>query len=102
MDVRITYAVDLDKVPEKVADMLSELEISKAVRMVRLATEMIDLGHYEMGATLIQKARQALGKADTGLAEAQMILNGYVKTKKAAETSSAPTPADTPEPVDVD
>ena len=102
MDVRISYAVNLDKVPEKVVDMLSELEISKAVRMARLATEMIDLGHCEMGAILIEKARQALGKADLGLTETQMILNGYIKAKEEPEAPTIPEPVSKPETTNVD
>jgi len=99
MDVRITYAVDLDKVPEKVADMLSELEISKAVRMARLATEMIDLGNHKMGIVLIEKARQSLSAADRCLSDAQMILGGYADAKTPTEPPDAPVKGQ-PEPPD--
>jgi len=70
--------------------------------MVRLATEMIDLGHYEMGATLIEKARQSLSATDRSLGDAQSILGGYTKAKKEPETLGTPESVSTSEPANVD
>ena len=82
MDVRIGYSVDLEEVPERVADMLSELSLHKAGHLASLATEMIGLGHYEVGLTLLESARLELGSVDRGLNEAQMILSGYKSAKE--------------------
>ena len=85
MDVRIAYAVDLDRVPEKVEEMLNEVNIRGAAHMVTLAMEMLELGHHDMASTLIEGARQALAKADRALVESQMILSGYSKAKEEPE-----------------
>ena len=102
MDVRISYAVNLDKVPEKVEEMLNEVDVRKAGQMVTLAMQMLELGHYDMGSTMIDEARQMLAKADRQLTDAQMILNGYTNAKKEPEAPTIPEPVSTPESPDVD
>jgi len=102
MDVRISYAVKLDSVPEKVEEMLNEVDVRKAAQMITLAMEMLELGHHDMGSTLIDEARQILSKADLGLTEAQMILNGYIKAKEEPEAPTNPEPVSTPEPANAD
>lgn len=82
MEVRIGRSVDLDTVPDKVVDMLQEIDILKANHLCKLAIEMLQLGHYAVGSTLIDDARQVLAKADRGLTEAQMILKGYEQAKQ--------------------
>ena len=79
MDVRIAYAVNLDKVPEKVSDMLHTVEILKANRLVITAAQLLEFGNYKMASSLIEDARQVLAKADRALGEAQMILDGYTQ-----------------------
>ncbi len=85
MDVRIGYSVDLDKVPEKVADMLSEVSLHKAGHLASLAAEMIALGHHESGLSLLESSRKELATIDRGLSEAQMILTGYQSAKEQSE-----------------
>ena len=82
MDVRIGYSVDLDKVPEKVADMLSEVSLHKAGHLAALAAEMIALGRHEVGLSLIDGSRNELAIIDRRLNEAQMILTGYQSAKE--------------------
>ena len=101
MEVRIAYATDLDNIPDKVEEMLGEIEIRKPNQMVSLEMEMLDLGYNEMASTLIEEARRALAKADRGLAEAQMILGGYIEAKKEPETEESDVADSTGEP-DVD
>ncbi len=98
MDVRIAYAVNLDNVPEKVEEMLNEIDIRKAAQMVTLAMEMLELGHHDMGSTLIEEARQALAKADRKLTDAHMILNGYTEAKKDPEPERSDVADSTGEP----
>jgi len=81
MDVRIGYSVDLDNVPDKVADMLSELSLHKAGHLIELAMHMIELGHHEMGLTLIEDARKMLSEVDKSLHEAHSIVVGYMGAK---------------------
>jgi len=85
MDVRIGYSVDLDTVPDKVADMLGELSLHKAAHLMELAMHMIELGHHEMGLTLIDDARKMLSEVDRGLGEVHMILSGYNTAKQPTE-----------------
>lgn len=94
MDVRIGYSIDLDKVPDKVADMLGELSLHKAGHLIELAMYMIELGHHEMGTTLIDDARKALSDVDRRLGEAQMILGGYNATKNKKEPEVPTTTGD--------
>ena len=89
MDVRIAYAVELDSVPDKVEEMLGQIEMRKPNQMIDLAIDMLDLRYHDMASTLIEEARQALAKADRRLAEAQMILSGYIDAKKEPETEGA-------------
>ena len=86
MDVRIGYSVDLDNVPDKVADMLNEMHLHKASHLIELAMHMIELGHHEMGLTLIDDARKMLSEIDRGLGEAHMILSGYNTAKQPVES----------------
>ena len=90
MDVRIGYSVDLDKVPDKVADMLGELSLHKAGHLMELAMHMIELGHHEMGLTLIDDTRKMLSEVDRGLSEAHMILSGYNSAMDVPVTENEP------------
>jgi hypothetical protein len=90
MDVRIGYSVDLDKVPEKVADMLSEISLHKAGHLASLAAEMIALGRYEVGLSLLEGSRKELAAVDRSFSEAQMILSGYQSAKEEPQTQESP------------
>jgi hypothetical protein len=85
MDVRIGYSVELDKVPEKVADMVSKISLDKAAHLATLAKEMIALGRHEVGLSLIDDSRNELAIIDRSLSEAQMILSGYQSAKDRPE-----------------
>ena len=61
MDVRIGYSVDLENVPDKIADMLSELSLHK------------------------DDSRKALSDVDRRLNEAHSILVGFSEAKKQLE-----------------
>lgn len=101
MDVRIGYSVNLDKVPEKVADMLSEISLEKAAHLAALAAEMIALGRHEVGLSLLEGSRKELAAIDRSFSEAQMILSGYQSAKEEPETKESDVADSTGEP-DVD
>ena len=82
MDVRIGYSVDLDKVPDKIADMLNEIQLHKASHLIELAMHMIELGHHDMGLTLIDDSRKMLSEIDKSLHEAHQILVGFNNANK--------------------
>ena len=92
MDVRIGYSVDLESVPDKIADMLSEIHLHKAGHLIELATHLIELGHYDVGLTLLDDSRKLLADVDKCIAESHSILTGYSEAKKKAE----------PEPLDIE
>ena len=85
MNVRIGYSVDLDKVPEKISDMLNEIRLHKAGHLIEMAMHMIELGHCEIGLTLIDDSRKMLSEVDKSLHEAQSILIGFNEAKKQPE-----------------
>ena len=89
MDVRIGYSVELDKVPEKVADMLGDLSLQKAGHLMEMATQMIELGHHETGLSLIEDCRVKLASIDRALNESYMILSGYATAKEQPEVEPA-------------
>lgn len=90
MDVRIGYSVDLEEVPDKIADMLSDVSTRKASHLTELAMHMIELGHHEMGVTLLDDARKALSDIDRSLNEAHLILSGYLSAKNSPATDPIP------------
>ena len=85
MNVRIGYSVDLDKVPDKIADMLNEIQLHKASHLIEMAMHMIELGHCEIGLTLIDDSRKMLSEVDKTLHESQSILTGFNDAKKQPE-----------------
>ncbi len=89
MDVRIGYSVGLDSVPDKIADMLNDINTHKAGHLIELAMHMIELGHHEMALVLVEDAREALSGVDKCLGEANMILNGYIGAKKSPEVKKS-------------
>ena len=86
MNVRIGYSVGLDKVPEKITEMLDKISMHKAAHLMDLAMHMIELGHHHMGATLLDDSRKVLAEIDQGLNEAQSILKGYLGALETEET----------------
>ena len=84
MRVRISYGVDIEKVPEKVQD-LAETSIEKIRESTRLIERICrDLESFEENSEqilkTIDKTRTALSEADLMIADAQSIaiaLNNY-------------------------
>ena len=101
MNVRIAYAVDLDDVPLKVQEILHAIKSPKAIRLVSLAAELLELGHCDMCCTLLDEARKTLAQMDGSLSEAQMILEGYKGAKKEPEPEAA-NPIEAPGEADAD
>ena len=96
MKVRISYAIGLEEVPEKIEEMLNQLDIIKAEQTIDLASQMVRLGNLEMGNTLIEQARVKLAGLDRALSDTQMILGGYINAKNG----TPPKPEEASENVD--
>mgnify|MGYP003124222509 CR=1 FL=1 len=92
MRVKITYGVDVAKVPEKVQDIghsgLSELH--KAVQLLERSIDDIDNceGDYQLILKLVDKARSCLTKADSILVDVSSILEGLNNYNKGEQDVS--------------
>ena len=84
MDVKISYTVDLESVPSRTADLLTES--SKQLIAARRELEDIISGIHtdrRLSSLLekIEALRKTLLKVDNSLADSQSILAGYMQTK---------------------
>jgi len=89
MDVRISYGTDINKVPEKILDMLDEFDTYEANKFVDISKQLIELSNLEVSYTLLEKARRKLASLDRLLNDAQMILEGFVSAKTQPEKPEA-------------
>ena len=84
MDVKISYTVDLESVPSRTADLLTES--SKQLIAARRELEDIISGIHtdrRLSSLLekIEALRKTLLKVDNSLADSQSLLAGYMQTK---------------------
>ncbi len=85
MDVRISYGIDLEKVPDKIARYVKSLIVNDANQLIEIARQLIDCRtpmqrwHW----ILIDQARQKLASVDRVLNDSQSILTGYINAKKS-------------------
>ena len=86
MNVKISYTVKLDEVPEKTTDILesaqstmhdSAKDLSACVQSVRMGQRIPDCME------LIDALRKKLLEIDTALMDSQTLLAGYLQTKAA-------------------
>jgi hypothetical protein len=94
MNVRIAYGVELDSVPDKVADMLEEFNPTEPSQLIDICGQLlrIDPANSETVSALIDQARQSLASEDRILQDAQAILNGFIN---AANSEEPPPPGGT-------
>ena len=93
MKVKISYSVDLENVPSKIGDVLSESieQYSQLEKKHKLCLEMlashVGLPRTQMAIELIHEIRKTLTEMDQSLADSQAVLSGYAayKTKEQAE-----------------
>lgn len=91
MDVRISYGINIDEIPEKTREMLEKFQPVVVERMVEISKQLLDLSGDNAATVveLLEKARLELSRMDRILNDSQMILKGYVETKKPKEVQSA-------------
>jgi hypothetical protein len=84
MDVRIAFGVDLESVPDRVSDIIREINVHQINRLVDMACELIELStdNVEMSVDLLEQARIKLAFLDKTLNDSQMILRGFINAKK--------------------
>ena len=81
MDVRISYGIALDKVPDKIVDLLNRFDATEINDLVYFARQLIETSNVEMGDALLEQARLKLSALDRLLNDSQMILKGYINAK---------------------
>ena len=89
MRVRISYSVDLDDVPNECARMLNEA-LNKLGDAHRDIENLIDQLDNETAIDWqvkdkLNRCRETLAKVDAGLADSDMILEGYYSSKNPKE-----------------
>lgn len=99
MRVRLTYSVELDEVPDSVADLLEDElhrveEVKETIDTI-LAALTEKEPHLELAAKSIEKARNSLSAIDTRLSECGNILAGY---ERALNPEEPPAPQPPPAP----
>ena len=96
MNVRLSYSTELEKVPEKVAEMMEKPDklLIDNSRKIDLICDVLQESNGKYSATAVQmidELRLVLSQVDQELMECQQILEGYVQ-------AIAPEPPPQPEP----
>ena len=106
MRVKLQYSVELDEVPEIVADLIEEesLHLNDSGRMIQEVCSALRQEEPSIDFILkkIDKARQMLGALDNRLSEMEGLLGGYGAAvnpppQPAPQPVAAPRPAPTQE-----
>ena len=94
MRVRLSYSVELEDVPDAVAELIEgELyRLENAKEGVGKALEALshEEPHLDLVAKALDKTRQLLGAIDTRLNECESILAGYERAMNPPEPQPAP------------
>ena len=89
MRVRISYSVDLEEVPEKSGMLLKEAyqQLDECSMLLKHLASDVKSGTIEKQhlTDAIEQVRIMLGKIDSGISDASMIMSGYHDTKEKIE-----------------
>jgi len=93
MDVKISYGIDLKKVPDKIRSMLTAFNAEEVDHVIHIATQLLELSdaNATIVSGLIDQARLKMAELDRALNDSQMILKGYIATLEADEAPMPPT-----------
>ena len=91
MDVKISYGIELEKVPSKISSMLSEFTTQQTEHLIHVAIQLLNISNENvpMVLDLIDQDRIKMAELDKALNDSQMILKGYVA---AVEPKEPPNP----------
>jgi len=94
MKVGISYAVELDEIPEEVEKLLRDIEFVFPVSFDSLIGD-IHSGEFASVFEKIKSIRKSILKADTRLEDCYTILAGYLKVRdQLAQQAAAPPSED--------
>jgi len=101
MKVGISYAVELEEIPEEVEDLLRDVQWDLFGKIEEII-EQVRSGDFSKLTADINALRNNLGRVDTRLEDCYTILVGYVKVvnQLAAQRAAEEAPADPPVNVD--
>ena len=89
MRVKITYTVELDEVEQEVSEIMSRASNDLDFCYQEITRLQLDLdtktGNIEDHASMLDKIRIKMAKADQVLDDCQSIITGLIKTRKQLE-----------------
>ena len=92
MRVRLTYSVELEDVPDSVAELIEQemFRIDAAKEKIGKAYHTLceEEPHIELVIKSVDQARQTLGAIDLRLSECESILRGYKEASSPSEQAS--------------
>ena len=86
MEVRISYALEFEKVPEAIDESLSRCieHLNESVQKCSLASDLLKhVEHHETTLQILDEARRKMAISDRILLDSYSILEGYVSAKNA-------------------
>ncbi len=106
MKVRINHAVNLDEVPEKLTDMMSDIrkEIGKVSELsmdAESASEIVSNSalKYQLVLEMLLEIKRQVSDIDQMVEDMSSILNGYVGILEPKPSTPVPAPEPMPERV---
>ena len=97
MDVRISYGINIDKVPKKVYELLNNAsgDVSKLLETFDIILQLVEMGseNMEMADKLLDQLRVKLASIDRVASDSQMILKAYLEATKPKSPQAPTSPA---------
>ena len=102
MKVKISYAVDFEKVPAKMSELISE-KLDEYKDIMRIHQNCADLlanststNAYRAVVEMLHELRLSLSEIDQTLGDCSLVVEGYINALEAQAQAEVQTP---PEPV---
>ena len=94
MEVKISYGIELEKVPEQINDMLDRINLKQVHQLLNIAKDLLEINHdnAKMSESLVDQARLKLHDIDKILNNYQMILKGFVLANEKAKGPDVQSP----------
>jgi len=104
MDVRIAFGTELESVPNKIVDILKNIETATIKQLISMACEVIEIStdNVTIAESLLEQARLKMADCDRSITDCQMILKGYVSAVKTQNMPIQDIQDNTAEPNDAD
>jgi hypothetical protein len=88
MKVGISYAVDLNEIPEELQKLIEEVQWNLSEKL-KLLSEQVKAGDFAAAFTNIKNMRYNLQRTDTRLEDCGTILTGYLTVLKQLADEAA-------------